>query len=155
MRSDLAPSPTRTSATSCIGPCTFHFPAPDNLGFVSVRLVQSISKGQCLGFSCQTDIVYVVPVKMCAGPGGSSGAYLETGSFSLALSNETQAPLDSETDDPNSPTAFGSVNTVAPNQCVTGDLYFDVTSHARWTSLNFDYSPPVGSGADIVYVWKP
>ena len=149
-----APKPTRTSATSCTGPCAFRLPAPDNLGFTSVALAR-VSQSPCPAFLCSTDIVYTVRVKMCAGPGGSGDASLEMGFLSLALSNGSQAPLDDASGGAGVPAAFGNYGTVAPGQCVTGDLYFDVTVRAQLDLAQLRLRRPVGYGRDIIYVWEP
>jgi hypothetical protein len=148
---------TTTPATECSGPCKFTFPSPDTLGFASVGLnslaqgVPCPDPGYCDAASSQQ--VDDVNVTMCAGPSGANDAGLATDNFSLALSDGTQASLDSVTDDSSVATAFGNYGAVAPGQCVTGDVYFDATSGTQWSSLNFSYTA-ANFSSQVVYVWE-
>ena len=95
-----------------------------------------------------------VNISVCAGQNGATDiGFGVPGDLSLDLTNATQASQDDVTDDSSVPTAFGNYSTLAPGQCVTGDVYFDVTSGAQWQSLNFAYQPANFQDDSAVYVW--
>ena len=93
-----------------------------------------------------------VNISVCAGPQGSLDVSGVAGDLSLDLTNATQASKDSVTNHSGVPTAFGNYGAVAPGQCITGDVYFDVTSGAQWQSLNYAYRS-ADFQSQTVYVW--
>jgi hypothetical protein len=50
-------------------------------------------------------------------------------------------------------TAWGTYGAVAPNQCLTGDMYFEGPTGVDWSSLNFAYTSADFS-TQQVYVWN-
>jgi hypothetical protein len=94
-----------------------------------------------------------VNATMCAGPAGVTDGSSAADHFSLALGDGTQAQEDSVTIDSSVPTAFGNYGAVAPNQCITGDIYFDAPTGVGWVSLNFAYDSADFS-IQRVYVWN-
>jgi hypothetical protein len=95
-----------------------------------------------------------VNISACAGQDGATDVgFGVPGEMSLDLTNATQASRDSVTEDSSVPTAFGNYATLAPGQCVTGDVYFDVTSGAQWLSLNYSYTA-ANFQSNAVYVWQ-
>jgi len=94
-----------------------------------------------------------VNVTMCAGDSGDTDVAAEVYDFSLALADSTQASTDSVTYDGSVQTALGNYGAVAPNQCVTGDVYFDVPINVPWLSLNYSYTS-ADFATQTVYAWK-
>ena len=155
------PAPTTTPTTSqqsnvCTGPCKFTFPSTDADSFISVTLnglTQSVpcpDPGVCDATGNQQ--IDDANLTVCAGSSGASNGP-DLGNFSLALSDGTQAAQDSISYDSSVPGAFGTYGAVAPNQCVTGDLYFDAALGTQWSSLNFAYTS-AGFSTQSVYAWQ-
>jgi hypothetical protein len=152
-----APAPS----TQCTGPCKFTFPAVDFNGIMSIQL-NAVTQGvpcpdnsdpyfdECDASASQQ--LDDVNISVCAGSQGSLDVSGVTGDLSLDLTNATQASKDSVTNDSSVPTAFGNYGAVAPGQCITGDVYFDVTSGAQWQSLNYAYRS-ADFQSQTVYVW--
>lgn len=152
------PTAPPTSVTACTGACSFSFSQPTSSDAVSVAM-NSVTEGvPCPdpGFcdATATQQVDAVNVTVCAGAAGDSYITSQIGNFSLALADGSQAGNDSVTFDGSVPTAFGNYGAVAPNQCVTGDIYFDAPVSVSWTSLNYSYTS-ANFATQVVYVWKP
>ena len=154
------PTTTQPSkpSTTCAGDCKFTFPQPTLSGVVSVAVnsvttgVACPDPGLCDASSSQQ--IADVSFTACAGSSGDSDIASQVGDLALTLSDGSQAPLDSVTFDNSVPTAFGGYGAVAPNQCLTGDAYFDVSGGATWTSLNYSYTS-ADFTTQTVYVWTP
>jgi hypothetical protein len=158
-----APAPTTTtsanSSTSCIGPCTFTFPAPDYNGFVSVELnnvtpaVQcpNSQNGGCAATSAQQ--IDQVSITMCAGQGPVDGVSKGITDFTLTEASGATATIDPVSSSPTVSTAFGNFSTLAPGLCDTGNLWFDLTANAQWSSLTFNYTSDTFSIKQI-YTWN-
>lgn len=149
----LPPAP----ATVCTGPCSFAFPQPTVSGAVSVAM-NSVTQGVVcpdpgLCDATASEQIDDVNVTVCAGGTGDSDVSGQIYDFSLALGDGTQASSDSVSFDSSVPTAFGGYGAVAPNQCVTGDVYFDVPIGVSWTSLNYSYTS-ANFSTQAVYAWK-
>ena len=147
-------------STQLTGPGKFTFPSQDENGIASITL-NAVTQGvpcpdsSMFGGCDATPAQQIddVNISACAGPSGATDiGFGVPGELSLDLTNATQASKDNVTDDSSVSTAFGNYATLAPGQCVTGDVYFDVTSGAQWLSLNYSYT-----GANFqnnaVYVW--
>ncbi len=156
-----SPPTTTTTAppppTTCAGPCRFVFPQSTLSGVVSVTLnaltqgVACPDPGVCDATSGQQ--IDDVNVTVCAGAMGDSDVSSQIGNFSLALSDGAQASNDSVSFDSSVLTAFGNYGAVAPNQCVTGDMYFDAPAASQWTSLNYSYTS-ANFNIQTVYSWS-
>jgi hypothetical protein len=158
-----APAPTTTtsanSSTSCVGPCTFTFPAPDYNGFVSVELnnvtpaVQcpNSQNGGCAATSAQQ--IDQVSITMCAGVGPVNGVSKGITDFTLTSASGATASLDPVSSSPTVSTAFGNFSTLAPGLCDTGNLWFDLTANAQWSSLTFNYTSDNFANKQV-YTWN-
>lgn len=145
------------AATVCNGACSFTFPQASLSGIVSVAM-NSVSQGVTCGDPGLCDAttsqqIDDVNVTVCAGTSGDTDVAGEVVNFSLALADGTQASTDSVSFDTSIPTAFGSYGAVAPNQCVTGDVYFDAPIGVLWSSLNYSYTS-ANFATQTVYAWK-
>jgi hypothetical protein len=156
--------PTTTPAapsTQLTGPGKFTFPTQNENGIASISL-NAVTQG----VPCPDDSMFGacdatpaqqiddVNVSACAGQDGATDVgFGVPDEMSLDLTNATQASRDSVTEDSSVPTAFGNYATLAPGQCVTGDVYFDVTSGAQWLSLNYSYTA-ANFQSNAVYVWQ-
>ncbi len=143
-----APTTTTSanSSTSCVGPCTFTFPLPDYNDFASVELnnvtpaVQcpNSQNGGCAATSAQQ--IDQVSITMCAGGGGVNGVPKGITNFTLTAASGATASLDPVSSNPVVSTAFGNFSTLAAGLCDTGNLWFDLTANAQWSSLTFNYT---------------
>lgn len=154
------PVPTSTQpVTQCTGPCKFTFPTSDYGGILSIQLM-AITQG----VPCPDDNPFGgcnavagqqiddVNLSVCAGSEGATDiGFGVPDDLSLDLNNATQASQDDVTDDSSVPTAFGNYAILAPGQCVTGDIFYDVTEGAQWQSLNYSYQSGI---TQTVYVWN-
>ena len=157
--------PTTVSAappTQMTGPGKFTFPVVDENGIASIQLNAVTQGAACpdanpFGGCSETpgqQQLDDVNISVCAGSSGATDiGFGVPGELSLDLNNATQASRDDVTDDSSVPTAFGNYSTLAPGQCVTGDIYFDVTSGAQWQSLNYAYQAANFLDGSAVYVW--
>jgi hypothetical protein len=139
-------TPQSSSATSCVGPCTFTFPAPDYNDFTSVEF-NSITQGvQCpnaqTGGCAATAAQQIdqVSVTMCAGGSGVQGVSKALTDFTLTAASGATASLDPVTSSPDVSTAFGNFSTLAAGLCDTGNLWFDLTANTQWDSLTFNFT---------------
>ena len=145
------------AATVCSGPCKFVFPQATPPGVISVAMnsvsqgVSCSDPGLCTATTSQQ--IDDVNVTVCAGTSGIIDAAGQIYNFSLALSNGAQASTDSVTFDGSVPSALGNDGAVAPNQCVTGDIYLDAPIGVSWVSLNYSYTSADFS-TQTVYAWK-
>jgi hypothetical protein len=158
-----APAPTTTtganSGTSCVGSCTFTFPAPDYNGFVSVELnsvtpaVQcpNSQNGGCAATSAQQ--IDQVNITMCAGQGPVNGVSKGLTDFTLTAASGATATLDPVSSAPTVSTAFGNFSTLAPGLCDTGNMWFDLTANTNWSSLSFNYTSDTFTIKQI-YTWN-
>ncbi|HEY1762748.1 MAG TPA: hypothetical protein VGG17_09165 [Acidimicrobiales bacterium] len=146
--------------TSCTGPCTFTFPAPDDEGVASVT-INSVSEGVAWPDPLQVqygltdlpagDQLEEVSVTTCAGPTGINDGSLMSFELPLVLSTGSQASVDSVTFDSTVAGAFGIYGAIGAGQCVSGDIYYDTPIGSAWTAVNFSYA----SGVDLaVYTWN-
>ena len=161
----VAPTTTTTSttvppkvATVCNGPCSFAFPQATSSGITSVAL-NTVTQGVACGDPGLCDAttsqqIDDVNVTVCAGSSGDTDVAGQVANFSLALSDGSQASSDSVSFDNSIPTALGGYGAVAPNQCVTGDVYLDAPIGVSWVSLNYSYTSADFS-TQAVYEWKP
>lgn len=157
----VAPPTTTTlppnAATVCNGPCSFAFPQATSSGVISVAMNSVTQDVACPdpGF-CDATVnqqIDDVSVTVCAGASGDTDVASAIYNFSLALADNTQATTDFVTFDSSVPTAFGNYGPVAPNQCVTGDVYFDAPLNVPWVSLNYSYTS-ANFSTQTVYAWK-
>ncbi len=156
-----APTPitSANSSTSCVSSCTFTFPAPDYNGFVSVELnnitpaVQcpNSQNGGCAATSAQQ--IDQVNITMCAGQGPVNGVSKGITDFTLTEASGATASLDPVSSSPTVSTAFGNFSTLAPGLCDTGNLWFDLTANAQWSSLSFNYTSYTFS-TKLTYTWN-
>jgi hypothetical protein len=145
-----SPAPTK-----CTGPCKFHFPQPTDEGVASVTL-NSVAQGVTCPDPglCDASVGQQIDdlnVTVCAATQGINDTSFEVEQFSLALSDGTQASLDSVTFDNNVQSAFGNYRATAPDQCVTGNIYLDTPGGSQWTSVNYAYQSGL---TQFVYVWS-
>jgi hypothetical protein len=146
-----APAPTTTtspssSATSCTGPCTFTFPAPDYNDFTSVEfngITQGVQcpnaqNGGCAATSAQQ--IDQVSITMCAGGSGVQGVSKALTDFTLTAASGATASLDPVSSSPDVSTGFGNFSTLAAGLCDTGNLWFDLTANTQWNSLTFNFT---------------
>jgi hypothetical protein len=146
-----APAPTTTtspssSATSCTGPCTFTFPAPDYNDFTSVEfngITQGVQcpnaqNGGCAATSAQQ--IDQVSITMCAGGSGVQGVSKALTDFTLTAASGATASLDPVSSNPDVSTGFGNFSTLAAGLCDTGNLWFDLTANTQWNSLTFNFT---------------
>ena len=157
----VAPPTTTTlpqkAATVCSGPCGFTFPQATTSGIISIAMnsvtqgVACSDPGLCSATASQQ--LDDVNVTVCAGTLGDTDVGAQVENFSLALVDGTQASMDFVSFDSSVQMALGSYGAVAPNQCVTGDVYFDVPINVAWTSLNYSYTSADFS-TQTVYAWK-
>ncbi len=143
--------------TVCSGPCSFAFPQATSSGIISVAM-KSVTQGVAcsdpgLCDATASQQIDEVNVSVCAGTSGDTYVSGQVGNFSLALANGAQASRDTVTFDSSIPTALGSYGAVAPNQCVTGDVYFDAPIGVSWVSLNYSYTSADFS-TQTVYAWN-
>lgn len=141
--------------TNCTGPCKFDFPQPTEQGVASVTL-NSVAQGVTCPAPglCDASIGQQIDdlnVTVCAATQGISDTSFEVDQFSLALTGATQGSLDSVTFDNSVQSAFGNYRAVAPDQCVTGDIYLDTPGGSQWTSVNYAYQSGL---TQLVYVWN-
>jgi hypothetical protein len=156
-----APTTTTSanSSTSCVSSCTFTFPAPDYNGFVSVELnnitpaVQcpNSQNGGCAATSAQQ--IDQVNITMCAGQGPVNGVSKGITDFTLTEASGATASLDPVSSSTTVSTAFGNFSTLAPGLCDTGNLWFDLTANAQWSSLTFNYTSDTFS-TKLTYTWN-
>jgi len=156
-----APTPTTSAntSTSCVGPCTFTFPAPDYNGFVSVELnnitpaVQcpNSQNGGCAATSAEQ--IDQVNITMCAGQAPVNGVSKGITDFTLTEASGATASLDPVSSSTSVSTAFGNFSTLAPGLCDTGNLWFDLTANAQWSSLTFNYTSDTFS-TKLTYTWN-
>ncbi|MHB1210529.1 MAG: hypothetical protein ACYC1I_12630 [Acidimicrobiales bacterium] len=94
-----------------------------------------------------------VNLTVCAGASGDTDVAGQVYDFSLAIADGTQANTDFASFDSSVQTALGNYGAVAPNQCVTGDVYFDAPANVPWVSLNYSYTSADFTN-QTVYAWK-
>jgi len=135
-----------TSATSCVGPCTFTFPEPDYNDFTSVQF-NGITQGvQCPNAqtggcsATSADQIDQVSITMCAGGSGVQGVAKALTDFTLTAATGATASLDTVSSSATVSSAFGNFSTLAAGLCDTGNLYFDLTANTQWDSLTFNYT---------------
>lgn len=157
----VAPPTTTTlpqkAATVCSGPCSFAFPQATTSGIISVAM-NSVTQGVAcsdpgLCSATASEQLDDVNVTVCAGALGDTDVGAQVYNFTLALADGTQASTDFLSFDSSVQTALGSYGAVAPNQCVTGDVYFDAPINVPWMSLNYSYTSADFS-TQTVYAWK-
>jgi hypothetical protein len=144
----VAPTTTTggNSSTSCVGACTFTFPAPDYNDFTSVEfngITQGVQcpnaqTGGCAATSAQQ--IDQVSITMCAGGSGVQGVSKALTDFTLEAASGATASLDPVTSSATVSTAFGNFSTLAAGLCDTGNLWFDLTANTQWDSLSFNYT---------------
>lgn len=160
-KSVVTPTTTTTlppkAVNVCSGPCSFAFPQASLSGVVSVAMNSVTQAVACpdAGFCDATSSQQVddVNVTVCAGPSGDTDVAGQIYNFSLALADGTQASTDFVTFDGNVQTALGNYGAVAPNQCVTGDVFVDAPITVPWVSLNYSYTS-ANFTTQTVYSWK-
>ncbi len=144
----VAPTTTTVANTSasCVGPCTFTFPAPDYNDFTSVEF-NSITQGvQCpnaqTGGCAATSAQQIdqVSITMCAGGSGVQGVSKALTDFTLEAASGATASLDPVSSSATVSTAFGNFSTLAAGLCDTGNVWFDLTANTQWDSLSFNYT---------------
>ena len=144
------------SITTCGGPCKFSFPGTDSWGFSTVAMnTVTLSAvcpdpGACTATSSQQ--IADVNVTFCASATGGTNASAEIPLFDLNLTGGAQAKRDSVTFDSSVQGAFGSYVIVTGNECVAGDIYYDVARGTTWSSLQYQYTQ-MSNGASKVYTW--
>jgi hypothetical protein len=156
-----APTPTTVSnsSTSCVGSCTFTFPAPDYNDFTSVEfngITQGVQcpnaqTGGCAATSAQQ--IDQVSVTMCAGGSGVQGVSKALTDFTLTAASGATAALDPVSSNPDVSTGFGNFSTLAAGLCDTGNLWFDLTANTQWDSLSFNYTSDSFT-IKQVYTWS-
>jgi hypothetical protein len=156
-----APTPTTGAHTSttCVGSCTFTFPAPDYNDFTSVEfngITQGVQcpnaqTGGCAATSAQQ--IDQVSITMCAGGSGVQGVSKALTDFTLTAASGATAALDPVSSNPNVSTAFGNLSTLAAGLCDTGNLWFDLTANTQWDSLSFNYTSDSFT-IKQVYTWS-
>ncbi len=144
----VAPTTTTggNSSTSCVGACTFTFPAPDYNDFTSVEfngITQGVQcpnaqTGGCAATSAQQ--IDQVSITMCAGGSGVQGVSKALTDFTLEAASGATASLDPVSSNPDVSTGFGNFSTLAAGLCDTGNLWFDLTANTQWDSLSFNYT---------------
>ena len=133
------PSTTTTGAVGtitpyppCTVPCTAQLPQPNPTGLASLSVNQAGISTCAPGGQCQTasnEQVYVVNVTECAGAAGAAPA-ATINNFSLSMAGsqyQNDWRLDPVTNDAALPAVLGYYTTAAPGQCVTANVYYDVS----------------------------